>query len=127
MAAAKARRSRMQGHDVSRASKLPKTDIEAHDEFKAQSMLANAQAQMDEAHDDVKHMNKMMLYSKVVTVRDKQLAENAALEQDWQAEQKKLDLLMEIERLKTLRDQEDREKQRIAARKQGAQVIIEQI
>jgi hypothetical protein len=26
---------------------------------------------MDEEHDDVKHMNQMMLYSKVVTIRDR--------------------------------------------------------
>jgi len=26
---------------------------------------------LDEEHDDVKHMNQMMLYSKVVTIRDR--------------------------------------------------------
>jgi len=31
---------------------------------------------LNEEHDDVKHMNQMVLYSKVVTVRDKQLDEN---------------------------------------------------
>lgn len=44
----------------------------------------------------------MVLYSKVVTIRDKQLEENKHLEQDWLNEQKKLDLMMEIERLKGL-------------------------
>lgn len=44
----------------------------------------------------------MVLYSKVVTIRDKQLEENKRLEQDWVNEQKKLDLMMEIERLKGL-------------------------
>jgi hypothetical protein len=38
---------------------------------------------MDEDLDDVKHMNQMMLYSKVVTIRDKQLQENKRLEQEW--------------------------------------------
>ena len=51
-------------------------------------------------------MNAMMLYSKVVTIRDKQLEENKKLEQDWSEEQKRLDLLMEIERLKDLKVQE---------------------
>ncbi len=51
-------------------------------------------------------MNAMMLYSKVVTIRDKQLEENKNLEQDWSEEQKRLDLLMEIERLKELKVQE---------------------
>jgi hypothetical protein len=46
-------------------------------------MLAKAQKQMDEEIDDVKHMNQMVLYSKVVTIRDKQLEENKVLEQKW--------------------------------------------
>jgi Trichohyalin-plectin-homology domain len=33
--------------------------------------------------DDVKQMNQMVLYSKVVTIRDKQLEENKRLEQEW--------------------------------------------
>ena len=40
------------------------------------------------------------MYSKVVTIRDKQLEENKLLEQEYIEEQKKLDLMMEIERLK---------------------------
>ena len=41
---------------------------------------------MDEEHDDVKLMNKMTFYAKVVTVRDKQLEENKQLESEWLAE-----------------------------------------
>ena len=52
--------------------------------------------------DAVKHMNQMVLYSKVVTIRDKQLNENKRLEQEWIEEQEMLDLMMEIERLKVL-------------------------
>ncbi len=51
-------------------------------------------------------MNAMMLYSKVVTIRDKQMEENKNLEQDWSEEQKRLDLLIETERLKDLKLQE---------------------
>ena len=69
----------------------------------------------------------MVLYSKVVTIRDKQLEENKRLEQEWVEEQKKLDLMMEIERLKVLKEEEERESRKQAARKQGAQVIIDQI
>ena len=75
--------------------------------------------------DDVKQMNQMVLYSKVVTIRDKQLEENKRLEQEWIEEQKKLDLMMEIERLKVLQEEEEREVRKLAARKQGAQVIID--
>jgi len=54
-------------------------------------------------------MNQMVLYSKVVTIRDKQLEENKRLETEWVDEQKKLDLMMEIERLKVLKEEEERE------------------
>lgn len=64
---------------------------------------------LDNELDDVKQMNQMVLYSKVVTIRDKQLAENKRLESEWIEEQKKLDLMMEIERLKVLQEEEERE------------------
>ena len=70
--------------------------------------------------DDVKAMNQMVLYSKVVTIRDKQLQENKKLEYEWIEEQKKLDLMMEIERLKVLKEEEEREARKAVARKQGA-------
>lgn len=70
-------------------------------------------------------MNQMVLYSKVVTIRDKQLDENKRLEEEWKEEQKKLDLMMEIERLKVLQEEEEREVRKAQARKQGAQVIID--
>ncbi len=82
---------------------------------------------LDEEHDDVKHMNQMMLYSKVVTIRDRQKEEQKRLEQDWVEEQKRLDLMMEIERLKSLQLQEEREQKRKEAQKQGSVVIVDQI
>jgi hypothetical protein len=72
-------------------------------------------------------MNAMMLYSKVVTIRDKQLEENKHLENEWIEEQKRLDLMMEIERLKDLQAQGDREHKRHVAAKAGALKIIDQI
>ena len=52
-------------------------------------------------------MNQMVLYSKVVTIRDKQKEENTRLEKEYIEEQKKLDLMMEIERLKLLKKEEE--------------------
>ena len=72
-------------------------------------------------------MNQMCFYSKVVTVRDKQLIESKQLEKEWVDEQKKLDIMMEIERLKGLNEEQLREQRRFEARKRGAQVIIDQI
>ena len=72
---------------------------------------------LDNELDDVKQMNQMVLYSKVVTIRDKQLEENKRLESEWIEEQKKLDLMMEIERLKVLQEEEERDIRKAQARK----------
>jgi len=66
--------------DRERANKVPPTEGEMQEKNKAKGCLINAQSLIDEEHDDVKHMNKMVLYSKVVTIRDKQLTENKKLE-----------------------------------------------
>ena len=126
-ASAAARKAKMVEMDKNRASKLPATDVEQREAQKAQGLLSKAQQQLDEEHDDVKHMNQMVLYSKVVTIRDKQLDENKRLESEWVDEQKRLDIMMEIERLKGLQAAEVREQQRVAAQKRGAEVIIDQI
>ena len=78
-AAAKARKLRMVAMDQERSSKVKPTDIEVESKQKEVGLLAKAQKQIDEEHDDVKHMNQMCLYSKVVTIRDKQLEENKTL------------------------------------------------
>ena len=82
---------------------MPPTEQNILDREKADGLLTKAQHMLDEGHDDVKHMNQMMLYSKVGTIRDKQLDEAKRLEQEWVEEQKRLDLMMEIERLKSLK------------------------
>ncbi len=127
MAAAKARKQRMLELDKERANKMPLTEQQILDKEKADGLLTKAQQILDEDHDDVKHMNQMMLYSKVVTIRDRQLEEAKRLEQEWIEEQKRLDIMMEIERLKSLKLQEEREVKRKEARKQGSLVIIDQI
>lgn len=45
-------------------------------------------------------MNEMMVYSKCVTIRDKQLDEQKHLESEYREEERRLDIMMEIERLK---------------------------
>ena len=67
------------------------------------------------------------MLSKVVTIRDRQLEENKILEREYREEQKKLDTMMEIERLKAVQAEQDRELRRKEARRRGAQVIVDQI
>ncbi len=66
--------------DKERSKKVPPTEYQQLEKNKNDSLLTKAQEKLDEENDDVKHMNQMMLYSKVVTVRDKQLEESKRLE-----------------------------------------------
>lgn len=75
---------------------------------------------MDEGYDDVKHMNQMVLASKVWTIRERQLRESEALEKNWIEEQKRLDTMMEIERLKAIKMEFEREERAAEARRRGA-------
>ena len=126
-AKSKARKAKMQELDAKRDAAAPQTEWQKGENQKNQTLLSRAQKTADDNLDDVKHMNQMVLYSKVVTIRDKQLQENKRLEQEYIEEQKKLDLMMEIERLKVLKEEEEREVRKAEARKKGAQVIVDQI
>lgn len=68
-----------------------------------------------------------MLFCRVATIRDKQLNENKILESEYISNQKRLDIMMELERLKDLRVQREREERRIQAEREGCLKIIDQI
>merc|ERR1719262_1817571 len=89
--------------------------------------LEKAKQALDEEMDDVKHMNQMMLYSKIVTIRDAQIQEKRYIQQEKEEEERQLDMMMEIERLKALKMYEEREKTKAEDQRRGAQVIVEQI
>jgi len=91
------------------------------------SVLERAKQMLDEDMDDVKHMNQMMMYSKVVTIRDAQIQEKRVVQAEKEEEERQLDAMMEIERLKALQMYEVREKERLESQRSGAKVIIEQI
>merc|ERR1719454_654885 len=68
-----------------------------------------------------------MLYAKVVTIRDAQMNEKKIMEKERQEEERRLDTVMEIERLKALKMYEEREAKSKLDRKLGASVIIDQM
>lgn len=62
--------------------------------------------------DDVKEMNKMVMYAKCVTIRDKQLLEREDNREDAKIGEKRKDLMMEIERLKKIKYFEEMERRK---------------
>jgi len=69
MAVAKQRKERMQAQDRERQANAP-LEVKAKN-YGENTLLSKIQDQMDEQYDDVKHMNQMLMASKVCTVRDR--------------------------------------------------------
>lgn len=52
-------------------------------------------------------MNKMVAYAKAVTIRDRQLQEKQEIWDEHKTQEKKKDLIMEVERLKQIKHHEE--------------------
>lgn len=77
---------------------------------------------MLERQDEAKAMAQMVNACKCVTIRDAQLAERKYMMLENEAENRRLDLMMEQERLKALDNYAQRDQQRKEERMQGAKV-----
>ena len=69
----------------------------------------------------------MVLYSKCVTIRDRQLEEKKNIIGSYRVEEKRKDLMMEIERFKDIKYYEELEKQKKEDLKIGHNIIVDQI
>ena len=69
-------------------------------------------------------MNKMMMYAKCVTVRDQQLQEREVLHDHKKNEEKRKDLMMEIERLKQIKFYEELEKYKKEEQRSGKIIFL---
>jgi hypothetical protein len=82
---------------------------------------------LDNNEECVKQMEKLSLYARVATIRDRQKAEHKEMEKVFKKKEDKLDTMMELERLKELKLQQDRELNRKIQNRDGALIVIEQI
>jgi len=121
------RKEKMLELEAQRKLAIPPSEIEQQKLAEKAAMLSAADRQMAEELDDVKKMNQMMLYSKVVTIRDAQLNEKKVIQKERLEEERRMDTVMEVERLKALKMYEEREMRRKEDQKNGAQVIINQM
>merc|ERR1719502_546948 len=115
---AKERKQKMLELEAQRKLAIPPSEIEQQKLAEKAAMLSAADRQMAEELDDVKKMNQMMLYSKVVTIRDAQLNEKKVIEKERLEEERRLDTIMEVERLKALKMYQERESRRKEDQKQ---------
>lgn len=120
-------KERMKQYDKTRTDRNPLTDLEKENLELNRTMKAKAKKILDENTDEAKEMNKLIEYAKIASIRDRQLQETKMLQEEYKRHNQKLDLMMEIERLKELQLQEEREKIRKKQTYEGSLVIVDQI
>lgn len=126
-AKAKARKERMMAAEAARKANAPKSDSENRKIGKDNATLSVAKQKLDEELDDVKAMNQMMAYAKCVTIRDAQISEKVEMQQEMEEEERRLDTIMEIERVKAIQRASEVEAAKAKERREGALVIVDQI
>lgn len=127
-ALAKAKKERMMKLEEEKKRNAPlRNEFEIEEAEKRTALQKKAQRLLDENLDEVKEMKKLVNYAKVVTVRDKQLEEKRFIYDKRAEEQKRLDLMMEMERLKKIKAAEEKERNLQEQKIAGHKVIIEQM
>ncbi|KAF4663303.1 hypothetical protein FOL47_005826 [Perkinsus chesapeaki] len=127
MQKSKDRKEKMVKMEEERKRNALRSTNEVNERAARNSVLQRARNKLDEEMDDVKHMNQMMLYSKVATIRDAQVQEKRYMHAEREEEEQQLDAMAEIERLKALQMYEERNRKRAVDQRRGASVIVEQI
>jgi len=126
-AAAKAKKQRMMEIEAEKRKMVPPTDIELEKLEYDEQLRERAVTLQDEEMDDVKHMNQMMLYAKVVTIRDKQLLEKDAIRKKNKQEERRRDLTLELGRLQKVQFYEELDRKNMAEQKKSAMATVEQM
>ena len=101
---------------ISNLNKYPENDL-----------MLEAKKHLDKNEECVKQMEKLSLYAKVATIRERQLKEHEMMDDLYKRKEKKLDEMMELERLKELKQQQNRENSRKQLQREGCLTIIDQI
>lgn len=121
------RKDFMQQMEVKRQQNEKLSDLEQEAKEKSQYLLQKAQEQMEEQEDEIKKLNETILNAKCHAIRDAQLIEKTEIKKEIIEEDKRLDEMMENDRVCALKEYEDRDNAKRFERLMGAQVLHQQI
>eukprot|EP01041_Mallomonas_annulata_P012378 gene12378-26035_t len=104
-----------------------KSDVELEEEAKRDVIRKMAQNKIQEDTQLNKMIQTLTARAAAFTIRDQQIADKRRLEEDEAEYEKRMDLIMELDRLKDLKRREDEDAQKRVKRVEARQVIMEQI
>mmetsp|Transcript_16819 Transcript_16819/g.42694 ORF Transcript_16819/g.42694 Transcript_16819/m.42694 type:complete len:510 (+) Transcript_16819:188-1717(+) len=126
-AKAQARKERMMQLEAERKSKTILTAEEEEDVARGNATLARAEDMRIESLDQVKNMRRKMMYAQCAKIRESQILDKQLREKEEKACEERLDLQMEIDRLKDLQKYEGIKKGREVRQREDASEIRAQI
>ncbi|XP_035310320.1 cilia- and flagella-associated protein 45 isoform X1, partial [Cricetulus griseus] len=103
------------------------SDLEEEAKERAQNLLERANKLRMEQEEELKDMSKIILNAKCHAIRDAQILEKQQIRKELEAEEKRLDEMMEVDRLKSLERHHDRERKRKEEMARGKRHILNQI
>ena len=98
-----------------------------HQETKNKKILFFAQQYKENELDLSKRMDQILKYAKCVNILDKQKILNKKIKNDLKKKEEKLDVMMELERLKGLKKEEEEKNMKKKKRYEEKKIIIEQM
>lgn len=126
--AAAARREHLNALDAERKARHEKlSDLDQEEQEREHEIRTHARLQMEEQEDEIKKLNEKILQAKCYAILDAQVAEKGEIRQLQREEQARLDEMMEIDRVKALREQAERDEAVRKTRFSGAAQIKTQI
>lgn len=124
---ARERKEKMMKLEAESKMKAKKSDVEVEKMARESTIRTLAEKQIDQNLDMVKMLNSLGARAAAFTIRDQQLAEMEHRGDAEKAYNARMDMVMEIDRLKDLAERERIEKERRTRRVQDREVITSQI
>ncbi|CAL1526482.1 unnamed protein product [Lymnaea stagnalis] len=124
---AQERKNRMKQLDLARQKNAKLNDLEEEAKEKAEHLLAKANEMRQEQEDEIKHLNEVILNAKCHAIRDAQILEKDLIKKEMVEEEKRLDVMMEVDRQNAIKIYEEIEQRRKEEQLLGAAKLLEQI
>merc|ERR1711976_28877 len=121
------RKNYMKQKDLKRRKNEKLSELEEEENRKGEHLRQKAIEQLQEQEDEIKHLNELILNAKCHAIRDAQILEKSQISREMETEEKRLDLMMEADRVNAIKIEEEIERKRKEERLLGAMKVMEQI
>lgn len=121
------RKNYMKMKDLQRVKNESLNELEEEERLKREELKQMALEKLQEQEDEIKKLNELILNAKCHAIRDAQILERDQIKREMEVEEKRLDKMMELDRVNAIHVDEEIEAKRKQERLLGAMKVMEQI